>query len=315
MTPKILITGASGGLAQIVAESLSKKAEIIGIDVRPMRVDASFAGRFLHLDYRSKKVEDLFKTESFTHFLHLGRLPTSVEARATQRFNTNVLGTRALLDWCSKYNVDDLAVLSSFHVYGAHQYNPLYLTEKDPLLATATHPQISDVVELDNLAVNYSLRNPDKRVSILRPVNIVGLRIQNHITNYLRNPVCPTLLGYDPAMQFIHETDFDCAIQLVLDKKLSGIFNIAGEGLVPISKAIQLVGSHSIPIPEFLSGGLLKGFGLAGYNFPRHLVDFFKYPAVISDHNFRAATGFSPKVNLQNTLYSIRRERHLLAQS
>jgi len=314
MRERVLVTGASGGLATMISEALATHMDVTGLDVRPHTGNQPFPGEFLHVDYRSRKVSDLFQQRKFNKFIHLGRLQTSASVRNASRYNVNVLGTRALLDMCAKHAIPSVTVLSSFHVYGAHQYNPLYLSEADPLLATHGYPELSDAVELDNLSVNFSLKHPEKKVAILRPVNVVGLRIRNHMTQYLRNSVCPTLLGYDPAMQFIHETDLKTSIMLSLEKNLSGIYNIAGEGLVPLSKAIFLAGGKALPLPSALSSILLSGMGLAGYSFPRHLLDFFKYPTVISDRAFRVATGFKPKVSVKDTLTSVRTNALLLAK-
>lgn len=305
---RVLITGASGGLAEIVAELLQKKYELVGVDPRPMPEGREFPGKFYQIDYRQRKMADIFRTHEFDAVVHLGRVPAAARLRKTQRFNLNVLGTRSLLDLALKYKVKSCVVLSTFHVYGAHQHNHLYITEEDPLLASQTFPEVVDAVELDNVSVAFSLRNPKVRTVILRPTNIIGTRIMNQISQFLRGSVCPVLLGYDPMWQFIDENDMANAIQLALEGKKSGIYNVTGEGVIALSHAIRLAGGNPVPVPQFLSGAVIAGLKFAGQYFPRHLVDFFKYPVVISDKNFRKDFGYEPRKNTSEALRALKIE-------
>jgi UDP-glucose 4-epimerase len=305
---RILITGAAGGLAEVVAATLKDKYELYGVDPRPMPEGRSFPGKFFQIDYRQRRMADLFRLHEFDSLVHLGRVPSQARVRKTQRFNLNVLGTRSLLELSLKYKVKSVIVLSTFHVYGAHQHNHLYITEDDPLLASQTFPEVIDAVELDNVSVAFSLRNPKVRTVILRPTNIIGLQIKNQISTYLRSKVCPLLLGYDPMWQFVHERDMANAVLLALEGKKSGIYNVAGEGVIALSHAVRLTGATAIPVPSFLSGTVLNAFKLAGQNFPRHLVDFFKYPVVISDKNFRKDFAYEPSTNTADALRELKPE-------
>ncbi len=305
---RVLITGASGGLAEIVAELLQKKYELVGVDPRPMPEGREFPGKFYQIDYRQRKMADVFRTHEFDAVVHLGRVPAAARLRKTQRFNLNVLGTRSLLDLALKYKVKSFVVLSTFHVYGAHQHNHLYITEEDPLLASQTFPEVVDAVELDNVSVAFSLRNPKVRTVILRPTNIIGDRIMNQISLFLRGSICPVLLGYDPMWQFIDENDMANAILLALEGKKSGIYNVTGEGVVALTHAIRLAGGNPVPVPQFLSGAVIAGLKFMGQYFPRHLVDFFKYPVVISDKNFRKDFGYEPQTNTADALRALKVE-------
>ncbi len=303
---KILITGAAGGLAEIVADVLREKYELFGVDPRPLPEGREFPGKFYQIDYRQRKMADVFRTHEFDAVVHLGRVPAAARLRKTQRFNLNVLGTRSLLDLALKYKVKSFVVLSTFHVYGAHQHNHLYISEEDPLLASQTFPEVVDAVELDNVSVAFSLRNPKVRTVILRPTNIIGDRIMNQISLLLRGSVCPVLLGYDPMWQFIDESDMANAILLALEGKKSGIYNVTGEGVIALTHAIRLAGGNPVPIPQFLSGVVIAGLKLAGQYFPKHLVDFFKYPVVISDKSFRKDFGYEPQMSTAEALRGLK---------
>ena len=129
---QILITGMSGGLANLVAKSLSEQYEIIGIDSRPYRRNWVYPGKFLLVAYTRRMFTEIFHRYQIRKVLHLGRI-WEAKSEDDQRFHSNLLATSHLLEICSKYEVDTLVLLSTFHVYGAHPQNPLYISEEHPL--------------------------------------------------------------------------------------------------------------------------------------------------------------------------------------
>ena len=42
---------------------------------------------------------------------------------------------------------------------------------------------------------------------MLRCANVIGPHVVSPITSYFRLPVIPTVLGFDPRLQFLHEHD------------------------------------------------------------------------------------------------------------
>ena len=306
--PKVLITGANGGLARATIERLASEYELVGVDPRPLRKGIQFPGEFHQVNYTQRKMADLFRQHQFYALIHLGRVPVTANARRSWRYNVNVLGTRNLLDLSAKFGVKNVIVFSTFHVYGAHQHNHLQINEEDPLRASQIFSELSDAVELDNASAMFLLKHPEIRTLILRPVNVIGPSINNQICQLLRLKACPVLLGYDPMQQFIHEKDIANALALALKSDKSGIYNIAGEGGVPWSHAVRLAGAIELPVPHFLAYPVLAVSSRLGGKFPMHLLDYFRYPVIISDDAFRKDMGFEPEISTVNALKSIRSE-------
>lgn len=302
---KVLVTGAAGGLALLVAEKLKDSYDVVGLDPRPLPPGVVFPGSFLSFDYRHRSVTELFRENSFEAMIHLGRVPVAAKLHRTARFNLNVLGTRHLLDQCLNHKVSRIVIGSTFHVYGAHPHNHLYISEDDPLLASQTFPEIVDSVEMDNISVAFSLKNPSIHTTILRPVNIIGSRVHNQISRFLKSPYCPLLLGYDPLQQYLYEDDAAAAILLSLKAERSGIYNVSGEGVIPYSRAVELAGGKAVWIPEILSGAAVRAMKLFDFDFPNYLIEFFKYPVVVSDRSFRRDFGFQPKTTTRKALESL----------
>lgn len=307
---KILITGASGGLACVVADLLVREHhhqyDVVGVDPRGVPEGRDFPGEVHHVDYRHRKMADIFRNGHFDALIHLGRVPVIAQMRHSARYNVNVLGTRSLLELALRFGVKKVIAVSTFHVYGAHQHNHLHITEEDPLRASQIFWELSDAVELDNISMMFLLRHSAVQTMVLRPVNIVGAQINNQISRLLRSEFCPVLMGYDPMLQFIHESDFARAIALCLESDKAGVYNVAGEGVVPYSHAVRLAGSVPVPVPHFLAYPAFGILARLGSRFPKHLIDYFRFPTIISDEAFRKDLEYKPIISTVDALASIK---------
>lgn len=308
---EILITGVSGGLANIVAHRLAEDFKVVGVDARPRRHPDPFPGKFYQARYQHRKMAEVFRQHDFKVLVHLGRIRNTV-GRLSWRFDLNVLGTRNLLDLCVKHNLRQAIVMSTYHVYGAHQHNHMYLTEDSTLRASQIFPELADAVAFDNVASHYLWRYRRMKTLILRPANIVGPDIHNATCSLLRQRASPYLMGFDPVMQFIHQDDIATAVVAAAREERYGIYNIAGEGVVPYTAAIELAGGVPVPVPHVLAYPAVNLMSRLGLRFPMHLLDYFKYPTTINDSRFRKDFGFTPEVDTVRALKSIRKYEELM---
>jgi UDP-glucose 4-epimerase len=317
--PKVLITGASSAIARLVAGALSPKYDLVGVDPRPAPRDTHFPGEFVVADYHSRKLDEVFLKHQFDSVMHLGRIRESQRYSSQYRFQMNVIGTQKLLDLCKLHQVKNLIVLSTYHVYGAHRLNALQLTEDSPLRASQSFPELVDAVELDHAATTFMWRNREVRTTVLRPTNVIGKHIRNTICSLLRSGVCPKIFGFDPLMQFIDEKDLARALILSLEQNVAGVFNVAGEGVIAYSHAIRHADAVTVPLPPFISAGLVRLVAeLSKMNLPPYLMEFFKYPTIINDDAFRSKFGYQPKVKTVQSLRNLgdfTDRRHLIAQA
>jgi len=302
---KVLITGIAGGQGRLLTRRLLDKYEVCGVD----RVDweGHPPGVRVHVvDLTRKKFEDVIRTEMPTHIVHMGFIRHFRTAERT-RYDVNVRGSRKLFDHCVHNGVQSLVVLSSGYAYGAFPENPYYMDEDAPLSASRSYPEIRDLVEVDTLASGFLWRYPHIRTAVLRPVNVLGYYVHSMIGHYLREPRVPTVMGFDPMMQFIHEEDLAEAIALTVELGLQGVFNVTGPGEVPLHTAIREAGGTAIPVPEFVLRALftrLFNFGLIPY--PPGAIDYLKFPLTLSGDRFVDATNFKPLFSLEETLQSVR---------
>ena len=142
-------------------------------------------------------------------------------------------------------------VKSSTTVYGASAEDPVWFTEETP----RSHPP-QGAVERSLEAVEGYVRdfaddNPHVSVALLRYSNVIGSEIETPLSRALQLPLVPTLAGFDPRFQFVHEDDVIRALLYVLDRNLSGVYNVAGDGLLPWSETAAIAGRRTIALPPF----------------------------------------------------------------
>lgn len=304
MLPSVAITGISGNLGRALAKQLHGRARIVGIDRRP------FPGRpkdleIHQLDIRKRKAEDLFRRGGIDALIHMGILHDP-RLSAEEHHQFNVLGTAKALDYCARYGVKKLVVLSSASVYGPHPDNTNFLTEDAPLMAAARYGDIRDLVEVDILAQSFTWRHPQVETVILRPVHVVGPQIKNAPSSYLRMKRPWHLLGFDPMLQLIHYQDVCRAMELALTPGARGVYNVVGPGEVPLSAALKELGRDPIGIPHLLARPLARSlFRLRLSEFPPGEVDFIQYLCTVDGSRFARELGWKPLHGLRETIRSV----------
>ena len=298
----VVITGAAGKLARRVASRLD---DVVGIDTRP--APANFPGTFHTVRrYNTRDVTEVFRTVRPSKVLHLGVRAGGFKAEAKERYTQNVLGTRHILAQCLKYGTGRVVVMSTYHVYGAHQHNPTFIREDAPLRAVQTFPELLDAVESDHTVSNFLWRHREVPTALLRPANMVGPSLSNQVSTLLKGRYCPRLLGFNPMQQFLHESDAVEALLVALQGTQIGVYNVAGEGAIPWLSAIHLAGSRPLALPVPIAYPAVRMLARLQFAFPAHLMDYFRFPVIIHDGAFREEFGWQPRVSLHDTLSSVK---------
>jgi UDP-glucose 4-epimerase len=304
----VVITGISGRLGRLVAARLHRDPgfAIVGLDRRPL------IGRpkdVVHhqVDLRSKKARDVFRHAGghrIDALVHMGVMHDP-RARPSDLYSWNIRGTAQLLEYCATYNVPKVVLLSSANVYGPRPENPQFLTEDAPLLAAQRFPDMRDLVEIDHLVSTFLWKAREIETVILRPCHILG-RVHNAPSNYLRRPTVPTLLGFDPMLQPIHERDVADAVLAALRPGVRGIYNIAGPGAVPLSTMIRVLGRERLRLPHPLATPALSAaFRLGLSSYPVAELDFIRYVCMVDDSRARSELGWRPRMGLDETIRAV----------
>jgi UDP-glucose 4-epimerase len=290
----VLITGISSPLGRMLAQRLlTERNEVIGIDRRPWR--GAPEGIEMHeVDVRKRAAEDVFRKRRPDAVVHMATV-THLVAQTEERYRINLGGTRAVFEYCAAYGVRQALFVGRHTYYGAAADSPLYHTEDEPPMAVSTFPELADLVAADLYATTALWRLPELTTAVLRICYTLGPTGQGTLASFLRGPRVPTVLGFDPLYQFMHETDVVTAIALALEERLRGVYNVCGPAPVPLSVLIRATGRMSIPLPEVMFKRLLGRFGFP--KLPPGAVSHIKYPVVVDDSAFRKVTAFTPAVD------------------
>lgn len=295
-TKSVLIIGIQGALAKITAELLIKnnpQVKIHGVDSRPINnLPHRSQLSAQQMKYNRTNFEKIFREHQFDSILHLGRLGhSSVVGNINKRIDINLVGTNTILELAQKFQAKKVVILSTHHVYGALPDNPMFLREDCPLRASFKHAELRDVVEMDQMCTNWMWKNQNQiETVVLRPCNIIGPQIKNSITQYLKTPYAPLPMDYNPMFQFIHEFDMATVIMNSLDKLGTGVYNVAGDDVISLQEAADVIGVKKIKVPIVVVEQLAKVLTPI-WKFPLYLIDYIKFPSTLDNSELKKSFG------------------------
>ena len=300
---RVLIPGISGSVGRKVAERLSAAGhQVTGIDRRPWPYPP--AGVEVHqVDIRKRAAEEIFRKVRPEAVVHLATV-THLMERSEDRYRINLGGTKAVFDHCNTYGVEHVIFVGRHTYYGAAADAPLYHREEEPPRAIEKFPELADLVAADLYAGSALWRLPGMTTTVLRICYTLGPSGQGTLAKFIRSPRVPLVLGFDPMFQFMHEDDEARAICIALEKRIRGVFNVAGPPPVPLSVIVRQTGRTPIPLPESAWLLMLGHFGFPALS--RGALDHIKHPVIMDTVAFRTATGFEVQHDDVHTLHAYR---------
>lgn len=293
----VAITGLRSFLGQRVAERLASRAprvRVVGVDLRrPQRLERKVAFQRVDLtDPAShQQLAELFARERVEVVLHAAfRRDPTPDVELDHELET--IGSLQLLHACAAAKVPRLVLASSTMLYGPRPDNPLYLSETHPLRG---HPEahcVRNRVEVEELVAKWSRAHPSARVTVLRCGWIMGPTYWDRVVRHFARPLVPTLLGYDPLLQFIHEEDcLDAFEQAVLEEH-PGVYNLVAPEPQPLSNIVRAAGATAAPLPPPLLYRLRDFAARAATGDPpAAFYDYLRWPWVADGERGWAAFG------------------------
>jgi UDP-glucose 4-epimerase len=169
-----------------------------------------------------------------------------------------------------------------------------------------------DSVEVEGYVRGFSRRRPDVDVAVLRLANFMGPGVRTAITDYLELPVVPTVLGFDPRFQLIHEEDGLEAMRLATTGTATGFVNVAADGYVSLHQAARIAGRPTLPVASPLVsvvGQAVRQTGLA--DFSSDQIRFLSYGRGLDTTRMRLELGLEPRYTTREALEDFVRGRRL----
>jgi UDP-glucose 4-epimerase len=197
-------------------------------------------------------------------------------------------------------------------LYGAHSSNPNFLTEEHPLRSSPKEPFFGDKVASEGETRRFVERNTGAIVTILRTAPIVGPTVRNLVTRYLARKLVPTMMGFDPLVQFLHEVDAVAAFKLAIDRDVPGIYNIVADGVLPLSTVIKLAGRISIPIPHPVAESIAAmGWFAQLQEYPPGFLKYLRFLCVADGERAKTRMGFRPAYTTREAVLDFASAQHL----
>ncbi|MEU7024939.1 NAD-dependent epimerase/dehydratase family protein [Streptomyces sp. NPDC046203] len=300
----VLVTGAARHLGARFVRRIQRDPDVervIAVDAVPSP-HALGAAEFVRADIRQPAVAKILARYDVDTVVHMDVTGTALGTGGrTSVKETNVIGTMQLLGACQKSpRIRRLVVKSTTSVYGAAPRDPAVFTETTPAKSLPSGGFAKDAVEVEGYVRGFARRRPDVAVCVLRFANILGPRVDSPLTEYLALPVLPTVLGYDPRLQFVHEDDVLDVLEIAAREPRratlnSGTFNIAGDGVLLLSQCARRLGRPTAPVllPAVTwVGQVLRTAGVT--DFSPEQIRLLTHGRVVSTVQMRETLGFSP---------------------
>ncbi|MGK2949891.1 MAG: NAD-dependent epimerase/dehydratase family protein [Acidimicrobiales bacterium] len=281
MGKRVLITGLATFWGGRVAQALEADPDvdvIVGLDRFEPTVPLERT-EYVRSDESYSILSRIVKAARIDTIVHTFLVVDSTQMRSRTIHEINVIGTMNLFAAASApgSTVRNVVVKSSTLVYGSHPKDPVWFSEES---RRATIPKAMverSLIEVESYVRDFAVDNPHVNVAMLRFSNVLGPDISTPLAKALELPLVPSVLGFDPRVQFVHEADVVRAILFVLDREVQGIYNVAGDGLLPWSEVAAICGKRTFPLPPVGLGLLSTPLARLGLDLPPELLDLLRH--------------------------------------
>ncbi len=296
MGRRVLVTGADTFWGGRVIQALEEEPTIdviLGLGEHDPSVPFERA-EFVRADQTYSILHRLVRATAVDTIIHTFLVSDSTTVSSRALHEINVIGTMNLLAAAGAEGskVSSLVVKSSTKIYGANERDPYFFTEENRR-STSAHTMVErSLIEAESLIDDFAQDHPEIAVATLRFANVLGGGLRTPITRNLSRPLCPTLLGFDPQLQFVEATDVVRSLEHAVKRDLRGTYNVAGRGRIPWSEVVKLAGARPLPIPAVHHKLLMRPFQAAGiYEMPDELADLLRFGRGVDTSKIEA-TGF-----------------------
>jgi UDP-glucose 4-epimerase len=315
---RILITGLSTYWGGRLAQALERDPEIetiIGIDRTPPKL-ALERTEFVQVSDAHSLIRRIVDAAEIDTIVDTRLVVDSIVTTRARAHENNVIGTMNVLAAAGAMGahaspVRKLIFKSSARYYGAEQDDPAFFTED----MRRPHPPRTaierDICEAEASVRDFRQKNPDTSVCVLRFADALGPDLRTSWQSYLGMPVVPTILGFDPRVQFIHEDDMANCLEHAVRYDLDGVFNCAADGVLALSEVVDLLGKTMAPVlPPWGTGLAAAALRRAGAPISDELLPQLRFGRALDNRRFKA-TGFRYQHTTREAILRLREQQKL----
>lgn len=315
MGRRVLVTGADtfwGGRMIQALEADRGIDVLLGLGTRAPTVALERA-EFVRADQTYSILNRIVRATQVDTVIHTFMIVDSTQASSRALHEVNVIGTMNLLAAASAPDspVRQLVVKSSGLVYGSTEKDPATFTEDTPRARAPRTDVERSLVEAESMVRDFAEENPSTIVAILRFANVLGSDIVTAISRNLSRRLCPSILGFDPLVQFVEEDDVVRALEFVTQHRLPGTYNVAGPGRLPWSEVAAACGTRLLPLPPVRPALAISPLARLGiFDFSPELEALLRYGRGMDTSRLSAA-GFEYRYTSAGAVQSFARHRRL----
>ena len=296
-TKAVAITGASGYIGSRLLRRLEDEEgirKLVAIDIHPPTEPIHNMAAY-RMDV-AEPIDSALLTHRVTTLVHLAFITqpgrNRREVNAIRQTNLDTL--RSVLESCVKAGVNHVVYLSSYTVYGAHPDNPIPITDSAPLRPLPDFAYGYDKYLSEQILLEFQDQHPDIAVTILRSCVVLGPSANNYVAKAFFRPWLLGIWNHNPPMQFVYEDDLARVLTIVVQSRLAGVFNVAGDGVVFYREIAEMMGSRLVMLPAFLAVSLTQlTWNLRiQVDSPEAGLALVKYPIVLSTGKLHQVTGY-----------------------
>jgi UDP-glucose 4-epimerase len=312
----VLVTGGAGAVGRQVVARLAAEhervAKIVALDVRESRPADRRCGVLYELgDVREAGLEKRLADHGIDSVVHLAAVvnPGPDSSRELE-YAIDVTGTRNVAEACVRAGVAQLVYTSSGAAYGYHADNPVPLRESDPLRGNEVFAYAWHKRKAEEILVAYRAEHPELAQLVFRVGTILGEHVRSPITALFERRVVVGVAGSEAPFVLIWDEDVAACIVKGLLERRAGIFNLAGDGAVPLPEIARRLGKPYLPLPAPLLAGaltLLRWLGLSARGAEQ--VDFLRHRPVLANDALKRDFGFAPRFSSSECFERYRRVR------
>ena len=312
---RVLITGLSTYWGGRLAQALEQDPEIetvIGIDRTPPKL-ALERTEFVQVSDAHSLIRRIVDAAEIDTIVDTRLVVDTIVTSRARAHENNVIGTMNVLAAAGGPSspVRKLVFKSSARYYGAEQDDPAFFTETMRRPHPPRTPIERDICEAEANVRDFRHKNPETTVSVLRFANALGPDLRTSWQSYLSLSVIPTILGFDPRVQFIHEDDMANCLEHAVKYDLDGTFNCAADGVLVLSEVTDLLGKTMAPVlPPWGTGLATAALRRTGVPIQPELLPQLRFGRALDNRRYKA-TGFRYQHTTRETVLKLREQQRL----
>ncbi|MCB2186362.1 MAG: SDR family oxidoreductase [Deltaproteobacteria bacterium] len=311
----ILVTGSEGYIGRLVLEALAADpGELTTIVALDLRETTRPLPGVIHvaLDIRSPELARVMAEHGVQAAVHLAAVVNPGKKPDRELLHSvEVGGTENLLQAALAAGVDKVIYTSSGAAYGYYADNAAWLDENDPIRGNPEFIYSDHKRQVEELLAAWRQEHPELKQLILRPGTILGATAHNQITALFDGRAVVGLAGAESPFVLIWDQDVVGAILRGIAHDQSGIYNLAGDGILTMRQMAALLGKPYLSLPVGLvkaALALLKKLSLTPYG-PEQ-VNFLRYRPVLANRRLKEEFGYVPQKTTRQVFDYFRETRH-----